>query len=69
MKILKISEKNRIRLLALMGTAILVSAIIVIATDSVQTVGRYLTISLESSTLLGRVLYYKDAIFQILRQQ
>jgi tetratricopeptide (TPR) repeat protein len=65
--LIRVSPKNRIRLIALVGAAVAVSIVVVIATDSVQTVGRYLTISLESSTLLGRVLYYKDAVIQILR--
>ena len=65
--LMKISGKNKLRLLTLIGAAVAVSIIVVIATDSVQTVGRYLTISLESSTLLGRILYYKDAIFEVLR--
>ena len=65
--IIKVSHKNRIKLICLVGAAVAVSIVVVIATDNVQTVGRYLTISLESSTLLGRLLYYKDAVIQILK--
>ena len=66
--LLKINRKYRIRLIALLGGALVLSVIIVFVTDSVQTVGRFLTISLESSTLLGRLLYYKDALPVILKK-
>ena len=36
-------------------------------TGNRDTVGRFLTISLESSTLLGRLLYYRDVLPVILR--
>jgi len=38
------------------------SLVFVAITGSYQNFGRYLTISSESSTLLGRLLYYKDGI-------
>lgn len=63
----KVQKKNKIKLLVLFGTAVAASLVIVIITDSIQTVGRFLTISLESSTLLGRLLYYKDALPVILK--
>lgn len=63
----RISYKNKLRLVALIGGAIALSLVIVALTGNIQTVGRYLTISLESSTLLGRLLYYKDAIPVILK--
>lgn len=58
---IKNKKVKRNILLALIGI-IIVSVITVLVTDSVQTVGRFLTISLESSTFLGRLLYYKDAL-------
>ena len=61
--------KNKVIRLTIFGIiagAIAVSIIAVVATGSVQTLGRFLTISLESSTLLGRILYYIDAIPVIL---
>ncbi len=58
---IKNKKAKRNILLALSGIIVL-SIIIVFVTDSVQTVGRFLTISLESSTFLGRLLYYLDAI-------
>ncbi len=64
----KIQSGNKIRLLALFGGAIALSLVIVIVTDNVQTVGRFLTISLDSSTLQGRLLYYKDALPVILKK-
>lgn len=65
--LVKINRKYRTALLGLLGGALVLSIIIVVVTDSVQTVGRFLTISLESSTLLGRLLYYKDALPVILK--
>lgn len=56
------NKKTKRNILLLLVGAVAVSVVAVIVTDSVQTVGRYLTISLESSTFLGRLLYYKDAI-------
>ncbi len=63
---IKNKKVKRNVLLALLGI-ILASVVIVFITDSVQTVGRFLTISLESSTFLGRILYYRDAIPIILK--
>ncbi len=56
------NKKMKRNIILLLVGVIGVSVIAVIVTDSVQTVGRFLTISLESSTFLGRLLYYKDAI-------
>ncbi|MBR5437984.1 MAG: O-antigen ligase family protein [Clostridia bacterium] len=64
---MKIGKKYRKGILCLFGGAVAVSLIVVLLTDSVQTVGRFLTISAESSTLLGRLLYYKDALPVILK--
>lgn len=60
------NKKIKIILLGLILSAVILSVIIVYFSGSVQTVGRFLTISLESSTLLGRILYYLDAIPVIL---
>lgn len=56
------NKKTKRNIFLLLAGAVALSVIAVIVTDSVQTVGRFLTISLESSTFLGRLLYYKDAI-------
>ena len=64
---IKIGKQYRISLVCIIAGAVVASLIIVLLTDSVQTVGRFLTISLESSTLLGRLLYYKDALPVILK--
>ena len=61
------SKKIKFTLLGIVLSAIVLSVIAVLITGSVQTVGRFLTISLESSTLLGRILYYVDAIPVILK--
>lgn len=57
--------KNKKMKFAVLGIILLVivsSVVVVFATGNVQTVGRFLTISMKSSTLLGRLLYYKDAL-------
>ena len=64
----KIKNKRvKISLLGIAAGVIAVSVIVVLITGNVQTVGRFLTISLESSTLLGRLLYYLDALPVILK--
>lgn len=64
----KIKNKAvKLTLLGIIVGAIGISIIAVVVTGSVQTLGRFLTISLESSTLLGRILYYIDAIPVILK--
>lgn len=68
--ILLLKIRNRKIKFILSGTVlsvIVLSVAVVIITGSVQTVGRFLTISMESSTLLGRILYYLDAIPVILK--
>ncbi len=64
---IRLPKKAKISLAALLGGVILLSISVVLVTDSVQTVGRFLTISLESSTLNGRILYYLDALPVILK--
>lgn len=61
------SKKIKFTLLGIILFSIAASVVVVLATGSVQTVGRFLTISFESSTLLGRILYYIDAIPVILK--
>lgn len=63
----KIQSANKLRLIALFGTVIAICLVIVYVTDNMQTIGRFLTISLDSSTLQGRLLYYKDALPVILK--
>ncbi len=61
------NKKIKLTVLGIVILMIAVSVIVVAVTGSFQTVGRFLTISLESSTFLGRILYYIDAIPQILK--
>ncbi len=61
------NKKLKRNILLIFGGMVLVSIAVVFITDSVQTVGRFLTISLESSTFLGRILYYLDALPVILK--
>ncbi len=61
------NKKLKRNILLIFGGMLVISVIVVLVTDSVQTVGRFLTISLESSTFLGRILYYIDALPVILK--
>lgn len=63
----KFNNKNKIRLAIFALATFIISVIVIGITDNFQTVGRYLTISLESSTLNGRLLYYIDALKVILK--
>lgn len=56
------SIKEKIKIFSILIITILISLIIVWITNSFETVGRYLTISFNSSTLWGRIIYYKDAL-------
>lgn len=60
-------KRIRKQLIALLGISILASIGYVVITNNFQTIGRYLTTSINSSTLLGRILYYKDAMPEILK--
>lgn len=59
--------KKRWVLCLLLAVLVLGSSLYVIVTGNLSTVGRYLTVSFGSSTLLGRLLYYKDALPVILK--
>ena len=54
-------------LIGLIGLSITITIIYAVITNNFNTFGRFLTTSFNSSTLLGRLLYYKDAIPQILQ--
>lgn len=56
------NKKEKIIMFSLFLIIILISLIIVAKTNNLQTIGRYLTISINSSTLWGRIIYYKDAL-------
>ena len=60
---------KKIRLAILIGLPCLVvfSILFVIFTGNIQTVGRFLTSSLSSSTFLGRLLYFQDVLPVILQ--
>lgn len=49
-------------LLVIAGLSFAASLIYVVYTKDVSGIGRYLTISFDSSTFLGRLLYFKDAL-------
>ena len=55
-------RKEKVKILLMLLITIIVSLIIAWVTNNFQTIGRYLTISLNSSTLWGRIIYYKDAL-------
>ncbi len=46
----------------LVAAGVMAVALYVLATGKMDSIGRFLTTSLSSSTLLGRILYWKDAI-------
>ena len=56
------SIKEKIKIFSILIIVILISLIVIFSTNSFETIGRYLTISLNSSTLWGRIIYYKDAL-------
>lgn len=60
-------KKIKLVLFGIIVSLVAVSALIAVVTGNVQTIGRFLTISMESSTFLGRLLYYLDAISYILK--
>ena len=62
-------REKRVRL-GLVGILVLLAAVTgvyVLVSGNTGTIGRYLTASFTSSTFLGRILYYKDAIPVILK--
>lgn len=61
------NKKTKLAVASIFAFFVVLGLIIAYTTDSFQTVGRFLTISLNSSTFLGRLLYYKDAIPVILK--
>lgn len=61
------NRKIRWPLLGITAGLVVISVLVVVMTGNTQTVGRFLTTSLSSSTLLGRFLYYLDALPVIAR--
>lgn len=61
------NKKHKFIIIGAVAAALVLSLITVIVTDSVQNAGRFITISLNSSTFLGRVLYFVDALPIILK--
>lgn len=58
-----VREKNmRKNIIRLLGIVLIVTSIYVWVTGDYQNIGRYLSSSLESSTLLGRILYNIDGL-------
>ena len=55
-------RKHKVKLAIILGSILIVSVVIAFITNNFNTIGRYLTISLNSSTLWGRIIYYKDAL-------
>ena len=67
--IIFIIKKKSLRkyLIGLICIAILLTLVYTISTNNFNTFGRYLTTSLNSNTLLERLLYYKDATIMLLK--
>lgn len=55
-------KRKRRLLLSVFGIFVVVVVLYVVVTGDVSSVGRYVTTSLHSSTLLGRILYARDAL-------
>ena len=65
--LIKSKNKNlKITLSCAFGAILIIAIIYTLITKSFDTVGRFLTSSFLSSTFLGRLLYYKDALPVIL---
>ena len=60
-------KKARLGLLGILALLMAVTGIYVLISGNTGAIGRYLTASFSSSTFLGRILYYKDALPVILR--
>lgn len=55
-------KKLKLYLLAIAATAIVAAMVYVVLSGNLYTVGRFLMISTGSSSLVGRLLYYRDAL-------
>lgn len=60
-------KRLRVPLLLLLAACVAAALLFVAITGNQDTIGRFLTISLESSTLMGRLLYYRDVLPVILK--
>lgn len=60
-------KRVRLGLVGILVLSAAVTGVYVLVSGNTGTVGRYLTASFTSSTFLGRILYYKDALPVILR--
>lgn len=59
-------KKKRVALLGITAAIIAATGVYVVCTGNVSGIGRYFTTSFTSSTFLGRLLYFKDALPVIL---
>ncbi len=55
-------KRYRLAVIGLAGLLIAATAVYAVVSGNLASVGRYLTTSLSSTTFLGRMLYYQDAI-------
>jgi len=58
----KDKDKDKWKKIILLIVIMILAFIIALITNNFDTIGRYLTISLNSSTLWGRLIYYYDAV-------
>ncbi len=61
------NKKNVVYVILITFIVILIAVAIAYITDNFYSIGRFLTMSFKESTLLGRLLYYIDAVPQILK--
>ncbi len=65
--VLAIRNKGvRIFYFVMLVVGIVGAVLFVLITGSTEAIGRFLTTSLESSTLLGRIIYWKDALGELI---
>lgn len=60
------NRKTRISLVLMMLVGAVGVSIYIFKTGNMENIGRFLTTSLTESTFMGRLLYYKDAFFEII---
>lgn len=65
--IVKSKSKNKLKYILGFVLVIAIIIIVALATNNFQNIGRILTLSFSSSTLLGRFVYYKDSLTLILK--
>ena len=64
--IFKSEKKGKVKYLTGLFSLIVICLVIAIVTNNYQNLGRIFTMSFSSSTLIGRIIYYKDGLAMLL---